>query len=310
MSDDVLFHTDGSHAVATLNRPQAINALTLDMCQRMLDQFNAWAEDDHVTSVEFRGAGERGFCAGADIRVARENFINNPEQARRFFAVEYELNALLARYPKPIASYMTGITMGGGMGLTTHSPGRRIADASSKIAMPETTIGLWPDVGVCYELSRAPGESGVYLAMTGAIIDAASARYAGLVDEAPGDASTSQLASDQTWIDECFAGDDAVAILERLLAHPEDRARAAAELILTKSPWSVWVSLEAVRRAAQMSSVADVLAQDLVLSVNFVTDSDFVEGVRAQIIDKDRNPTWRYPHLEDVPRDIVLAMFT
>ena len=309
MSDDVLFEVADGVATVRLNRPKAINSLTLGMCESMLHQFSAWAEDEDVATVEFHGAGERGFCAGADIRLARENFLNAPELARRFFAVEYRLNALLADYPKPITSYMRGITMGGGMGLTTHSRGRRIADQTSKIAMPETTIGLWPDVGVCYELSRAPGETGVYLAMTGTILDGASALYAGLVDEAPGDAAASTLARDRDWIDECFAGDDACQIVERLLDHGDERARAAAETIRTKSPWSVWVSLEAVRRAEQMRSVAEVLAQDLVLSRSFVADSDFVEGVRAQIVDKDRNPKWRYPTLADVPRDVVSGMF-
>ncbi|MDO4717802.1 MAG: enoyl-CoA hydratase/isomerase family protein [Propionibacteriaceae bacterium] len=309
MSDDVLFEVADGVATVTLNRPKAINSLTLAMCESMLHQFSAWAEDQEITTVEFHGAGERGFCAGADIRLARENFINAPELARRFFAVEYRLNALLADYPKPIISHMRGITMGGGMGLTTHSRGRRVADQTSKIAMPETTIGLWPDVGVCYELSRAPGQTGVYLAMTGTILDGASALYAGLVDEAPGDAATSTLAQDRAWIDECFAGNDACQIVERLLAHGDERARAAADTIRTKSPWSVWVSLEAVRRAENMHSVAEVLDQDLVLSRSFVADSDFVEGVRAQIVDKDRNPKWRYPTLADVPPGVVSAMF-
>lgn len=309
MSDDVLFQVSDGTAVVTLNRPQAINSLTLGMCESMLRQFGDWASDDAVTTVEFRGAGERGFCAGADVRLARQNFIDAPELARRFFAVEYQLNALLAQYPKPIISYMSGITMGGGMGLTTHSRGRRIADETSKIAMPETTIGLWPDVGVCYELSRAPGETGAYLAMTGAILDADSARYAGLVDESPGEPGRSRLAQDRPWIDECFAGGDACQIVERLLAHDEPRAREAGQTIQAKSPWSVWVSLEAVRRAAGMGSVAEVLAQDLVLSRSFVADSDFIEGVRAQIVDKDRNPTWRYRTLADVPAEVVSAMF-
>lgn len=306
---EVLFEVTDGVARVTLNRPQAINALTLDMCEAMLGRFQAWVDDDSVAEVEFRGAGERGFCAGADVRRLREHVLDQPELARRFFEVEYTLNALLAEYPKPITSYMSGITMGGGVGLTVHSRGRRIADAATKIAMPETTIGLFPDVGATYELSRCPGEVGAYLAMTGAAIDGASALYAGLVDEAVGDPEACALASDRWWIDECFVGDDAAQIVERLLAHADERARAAGELIGAKSPWSVWVSLVALRRAAVLPSVREVLAQDLIVAHNFVADSDFVEGVRAQLVDKDRSPRWRHRSLAEVPSDLVQAMF-
>lgn len=310
MSDDVLFEVDRGVATATLNRPRAINALTLGMCEALLERFLAWAEDESIESVEFRGAGDRGFCAGADVRALREQILTVPELATRFFEVEYTLDALLATYPIPITSYLSGITMGGGVGLTVHSRGRRIADETTSIAMPETTIGLWPDVGATYELARCPGEIGAYLAMSGAAIDGASALYAGLVDEAVGSPEGSALASDRAWIDECFTGNDAATIIDRLQAHPDERARSTGELVRAKSPWSVCVSLEAVRRAAGMASVGEVLAQDLVLARNFVTDSDFVEGVRAQLVDKDRNPAWRHASVADVPRDLVLGVFS
>ena len=305
---DVLVEVDGGVGRITLNRPRSINSLTIGMCEEILATVSAWADHSAIVTVELRGAGDRGFCSGADVRQLRELVLTDKPQARRFFDVEYELNALLAEYPKPIRSYMTGITMGGGMGLTVHTS-HRIADETTKIAMPETTIGLFPDVGAMYELSRAPGETGTYLALSGAVIDGASAKYAGLVDDAVGDPDDSTLAANRGWIDECFAGSDAVAILDRLLSHADERARDAGELIATKSPWSVWVSLVALRRAASMGSVREVLAQDLVLAHNFVEDSDFVEGVRAQLVDKDRRPVWRHASLADVPMSLVESMF-
>lgn len=309
MSEDVLFEVDGDLAIVTLNRPRAINALTLEMCQKMLGQLELWSRDDSVRALVLRGAGERGFCAGADVRALREQLLTQPARAKLFLATEYTLNAMLASYPKPITSIMTGITMGGGMGLSVHSRGERVADPSTRIAMPETNIGLWPDVGVAYELSRAPGQSGVYLAMTGDSIDAASAKYAGLVDTAPGDPELSQLALDRVWIDECFNSDDGVEILDRLRDHDNERARAAAAVIAQKSPWSVRIALAAVRRAERMADVAEVLEQDRVLAEYFTNDSDFIEGVRAQLVDKDRNPKWRHGSLAEVPDELVSAAF-
>lgn len=293
----------------TLNRVSAINALTLEMCHALTATLRAWEEADEVDSVELRGAGERGFCAGADVRQLRQLVLAAPASALEFFAVEYRLDALLAEYPKPITSYMSGITMGGGMGLTMHTP-LRIADETSVIAMPETTIGMFPDVGSLFELSRAPGEVGTYLAMSGAHIDAASAKYAGLVDHAPGEPGASALAHDRGWIDECFAGEDPTEILARLARHPDGRARAAGIEIATKSPLSVCVALAAIRRAAAASSVREVLTTDLALARNFIDRSDFVEGVRAQLVDKDRRPAWRHPSVADVPPSLVESMFS
>lgn len=307
MSDLIVEPSAGVGRI-TLNRPHAINALTLKMCRDLHETLLEWAGDAKINSVEFRGAGERGFCAGADVRQLRRLVLDSPDDARAFFAIEYELDALIASYPKPITSYMSGITMGGGMGLSMHTP-MRIADETTVIAMPETTIGMFPDVGSLFELSRAPGEVGTYLAMSGAHIGGASARFAGLVDQAPGDPAASVLAGDQGWIDDCFTGDDAALILRRLRSHPDQRARAAGADIAAKSPLSVCVALAAIRRAASAASVGEVLATDLTLANSFVDGSDFVEGVRARLVDKDRQPHWRHRSVAEVPAALVESMF-
>lgn len=303
-----------------LNRPRAINALSPAMMHTISEALQTWIDDDSVTQIEIRGEGERGFCAGADVRAIRQLVLEQPDAAVAFFAEEYGVNGLIAGSATPITSHLHGISMGGGLGLALHAT-RVLAAPNLQLAMPEVGIGLFPDVGICWQLACAPGELGAYLAMTGSTIDAASALHAGLVhqivepegepDQRSGSRTgeDSQLAQDQSWIDECFAGDDPVAILQRLAAHAEPRARECADLIRTKSPWSVCVALEAVRRAGDLESVQQVLAQDLVLARNYVADSDFVEGVRAQLVDKDRNPRWRHARVEDVPRELVLRMF-
>ncbi|GAA1392459.1 enoyl-CoA hydratase/isomerase family protein [Luteococcus peritonei] len=316
-TDDLRVETEGSQARIVLTRPRAINALTPAMMQAISEALQGWAEDEAVDQVAILGEGERGFCSGADVRAIRQLVLDDPQAAVDFFRVEYAVNELIATYPKPVVSHVHGISMGGGLGLAVHAS-RVVADEDLKLAMPETGIGLFPDVGVTWQLSRAPGQTGTYLAMTGTTIDAGSAQYAGLVhdvllpaemDEEFGAYTDSQLATDRAWIDDCFAGDDPVRIVQRLAEHREPRARETAELLRQRSPWSVAVALEQVRRAARMAEVGEVLAQDLVLATNFVADSDFVEGVRAQLVDKDRAPQWRHASLEQVDPQLVASMF-
>lgn len=295
-----------------LNRPKAINALSLPMLTAIHQTLREWREDEKVTSVEFSGRGLRGFCSGADVRWLRTDVLDDPALGDEFFAVEYPLNADIATYPKPISALMDGITMGGGMGLTLHT-NRRIGTTTTQLAMPEVTIGLFPDVGATFELSRMPGETGTWMAMTGASVDASSALWAGLLDETDELAThpdDSWLATAQGWIDECFLGNDPVAIITRLEAHDHPDARAAGELIRTKAPLSVTAALELVRRAAQLPDVAAVLGVDAVLARNFIRRPDFAEGVRAQLVDKDKSPTWSHQRLEDVSVAEVQAMFT
>jgi len=308
---DVCFSVEEGIGRIVLNRPRAINALTHDMCLAIERQLRAWITSGEVTSIELSGSGERGLCSGADVRALREHVLSDPPRAVDFFVDEYRLDALIANCPIPFTALMRGICMGGGLGLSLHAS-RRVGHADTRLAMPETTIGLFPDVGSCFHLARCPGEVGAHLAMSGDAIDPASALWAGLIDEivdADPDSDASALATDAPWIDECYVGDSASAIIARLEAHPDSRAREAGALIRTKSPWSVCVALEAVRRAAHLPTIDDVLAQDEVLARNFVSDSDFVEGVRAQLVDKDRQPRWRHARIEDVPSVLVGSMF-
>ena len=309
---EVIITTAAGVGRIELNRPRAINALTHDMMVAIRDAVDEWRDDDQITRIEISGRGERGLCSGADVRALRTKLVEGDHRgAAEFFEIEYPLNADLSTYPKPIWSLMHGITMGGGMGLTLHGT-RRIGTHTTQLAMPEVGIGLFPDVGATWELSRMPGQTGTWMALTGNPVDASSALWGGLLDETdelsvhPDD---SWLATNRAWIDECFEGDQAARILERLEAHDEPEARATAEVITGRCPLSVAVALELMRRSAELPTVADVLDLNMVLTRNFFADTEFVEGVRAQLVDKDRNPQWRHAHVRDVTRDEVLAMF-
>lgn len=297
--------SDGT-ARLVLDRPRAINALSPEMMHTISSAIDSWLADEAVQAIEIHGEGERGFCAGADVRAIRRLVLDDPRAAVAFFREEYGVNERIATSPKPTTAHLHGISMGGGLGLALHCQHVVAAD-NLQLAMPEVGIGLFPDVGITWQLAQAPGQTGIWLAMTGTTIDLATARYMGLLQ---GSSTTIPEPVEGTWIDECFAGDDAAEILGRLENHADQRARDCAAVIRTKSPWSVCVALEAVRRAERMAGVSEVLAQDLVLATRYVEDSDFVEGVRAQLVDKDRNPRWRHDRVEDVPRELVLEMFT
>ncbi|MGJ6980089.1 enoyl-CoA hydratase/isomerase family protein [Aestuariimicrobium soli] len=309
---EVRFEVRDRVGVVTLDRPRAINALTHAMVLDIERTLLAWADDDAVARVRFEGAGERGFCSGADVRALRDQVLSGGDQAVQFFTDEYRLNALITHYPKPTHAVMTGITMGGGMGLSVHCRSRE-GDRTTQLAMPETTIGLFPDVGALFPLSRMPGRTGEWMALTGASVDASSALWAGLlteVDELETHPDSSALARARGWIDECFSAESAPEILARLREYGASGAGEAADLLAAKSPLSVAVTLQALRRARSMSTVDEVLAQDLALATRFMTgDSDFVEGVRAQLVDKDRSPTWRHASLDEVSAAEVDAFF-
>jgi enoyl-CoA hydratase len=307
---DVRFETEEGVGRVTLNRPQAINALTTAMLADVGEQLAIWRDDADVQRVHLVGAGERGLCSGADVRQLRANVIDRGEVAAEvFFAVEYAVDALIAGYPKPIRADMFGITMGGGLGLSVHCS-ERVVRADSRLAMPETIIGLFPDVGVLFELSRAPGELGTHLALTGGSVGAADAVLVGLADRIEGASPAGELADQRGWIDACYAGDDPLQIVHRLEAHAEPEARATADVLRQRCPFSVAVSLAAIRRAATLPDVASVLAQDLALAVPMVLRPDFADGVRAQLVDKDRTPAWDPARLEDVDPADVAALFT
>lgn len=311
MTDEVLVDLVAGVGTITLNRPGRINALTAAMIDRLTEVFTDWRADDRVERVVLRGAGDRGFCAGADVRALREQVLaDDLAGLLGFLNSEYHLNGLIADFGKPVEAHLIGVAMGGGLGLGMHNT-HKIGTPDTRWAMPETAIGLWPDVGVCYELARTPGQVGVHLAMTGDTIDGASALWAGLLDECPGaDPAASDLAAAADWIDECYLGDDPVAIVQRLAEHPAPGARAAAQTIEQRCPMSVAVALQAVRRAAQAPAVSTVLDQDRRLAATLADDPrDFVEGVRAKMVDKDGQPRWRHASLAEVDPAEVAARF-
>lgn len=342
-TDEVLFARDGVLGRVLLNRPRAINSLTRDMVVAVRAQLEAWADDDAVTAVSLEGAGERGLCAGGDIRAVREAHLAGTSGGVDFWTDEYVLDAQIAEYPKPVIAVMDGVVMGGGLGISMFADARWVTERST-IAMPETKIGFFPDVAATYLLARAPGELGTHLAMTGATVTGADAVHLGLADAVIDSASVadrlaavadggpvdarpgpdprtsthrvhpgqrgSPLAEARSWVDECYTGDDPAVILGRLRAHAHPDAQATAAELEQRSPLSVAVALEAVRRAADAGSVREVLRMDTVVSANLLRRPDFAEGVRALLVDKDHQPAWEHAGLDEVSRTDVLDLFT
>ncbi|WP_422385809.1 enoyl-CoA hydratase/isomerase family protein [Microbacterium telephonicum] len=333
----VLVTRDGSVGCLTLNRPRAINALDLGMIEQLSAALDAWEHDADIEIVVLDGAGERGLCAGGDVRGLREQILGgHPEQTSVFFRAEYALNARIAEYPKPVVAFADGVTMGGGIGLAGHAA-VRIVTERSKLAMPETRIGLTPDVGGSWLLAHAPGRLGEYLALTGAVMDAADAVYAGLADHVvPADRlgdlhdafvtradphtptelvllfdetpELSRLAAARPWIDDAFAADTVPEIIARLRARPEPAASATADTLDELSPTSLVVTLAAVRAARELPDLRAALAQEYGLVLWFgATQPDLLEGIRAQLVDKDRSPRWRPATLAEVPEGTAAA---
>ncbi len=333
-SDEVLTGVEGSVGLITLNRPKAINSLNQQMVDALTAILTGWADDDAVRAVVLSGAGERGLCAGGDVVSIYHSARKDGVEARRFWRDEYLLNAQIAEFPKPYVALMDGIVMGGGVGVSAHANTRVVTD-TSKIAMPEVGIGFIPDVGGVYLLSRAPGGLGLHAALTGAPFSGADAIAMGFADHyvPHGDVEAlrravvtdgvdaaldkyavepppSELAAQRKWIDECFAGDTVEDIVAALRGHDAGPANDAANLIATRSPIALSVALEAVRRAAKLETLKDVLVQDYRVSSASLRSHDLVEGIRAQLIDKDRNPKWSPAQLPAVTASDVEAYFT
>lgn len=321
-ANEVLFDRRGHLGVITLNRPKAVNALTAGMVAAMTEQLAAWENDDGVASVLVQGAGERGLCAGGDIVAIYRDILTGGEETAHFWEAEYRLNSFIARYPKPYVALMDGLVLGGGVGISAHGS-VRIVTERTRTGMPETTIGFVPDVGGTLLLARAPGEAGTHAALTGAHLDAADALFLGLADhfipsaklpdlaaalenETPEAAVArlgeqpppSALEAQRDWIDACYASDDAEEILRRLRAAGGEAAKAA-DTIESKSPTSVKVTLAALRRAGELS-LDEALTQEYRVGLRCLAGADFREGIRAQVVDKDRNPQWRPPTLSEV----------
>ena len=340
-NEDVLVSVRNGVGILTLNRPKAINSLNDAMVAGISEALHAWENDDAVHTVLLTGAGERGLCAGGDVVALYHSAREGGEAARKFWYDEYLLNAYIGRYPKPYVAVMDGIVMGGGVGVASHG-NIRVATDTTKMAMPEVGIGFIPDVGGTYLLSRAPGALGLHAALTGAPFSGYDAIAMGFADHyVPHDQvaeftaavvsdgvekalaayavepPASPLVEQRGWIDECYAGDTVADILTALRGHGAGpaghiggtAAEDAANLIETRSPVSLAVTLEAVRRAAKLETLEDVLQQEYRTSCASVKSHDFVEGIRAQLVDKDRNPQWSPASIAAVTTADVEAYF-
>jgi enoyl-CoA hydratase len=334
---DVLVRQFGALRRLTLNRPQALNALTLDMAVTMTRWLRAWTSDDAAGAVLIDGAGERGLCAGGDLRALYDAAKSNDPLPQRFWATEYRLDVLIARYPKPVVVIMDGLTMGGGVGISAHAAHRVVTERSA-IAMPEVSIGYFPDVGASFLLARTPGLVGTHLALTGERIGAADAIYNGLADvhiaaarlaelparladcrsadvvrsrlaELSTPAAPGKLSAARQWIDACYSAATVEEIVARLGNSPDEEARAAAVTLLKMSPTSLKITLRNIRAALSFAELEDSFRQDYRISLACIAAHDFIEGIRASIVDKDRKPVWRPDKLEDVTPDLVERHF-
>ncbi len=339
MEPSVIVRVVGRVGRLTLNRPKALNALDLDMVRRMRDALLAWCDDAGVASVVVDGAGDKAFCAGGDIRALYEaGKVGDISVGETFWREEYQLNDLIASYPKPYVALIDGIVMGGGVGVSVH--GRyRVAGDRTLFAMPETGIGFHPDVGASAFLPRLPGGLGLWLGLTGARIKAGDVMAAGLathlVPSARHEAALSALETDASGdvaavlsrfavdppagvldahreeIDACFAGAASVGdVLSALAATPSDWARSQADTLATKSPLSLVLTHASLKPASGPPSLRAALANELALSVRCLSDGDFVEGVRALLIDRDNAPRWAHADVAGVSAEIVARFFS
>ncbi|MFC8304431.1 enoyl-CoA hydratase/isomerase family protein [Specibacter sp. NPDC057265] len=332
-NNEVLVERTGQLGHVLLNRPQAMNALNHGMIRAIAAALDEWEHDASVATVLISGAGERGLCAGGDVVSIYHDARRGGQGSEQFWRDEYTLNARIHSYPKPMVAFMDGVVLGGGVGISAHAR-HRIVTERSRIGMPETGIGFVPDVGGSYLLARAPGETGTHAALTGTMVSGADAIAMGLAGHYVHSSrlptlvaelahrsaaavtarwgqqpSPSELEGSRAWIDQCYGADDAGTILARLARHSDPRAVAAGELIAAKSPTAVTVALAALRRARGLGSLEEGLAQDLRVSLRAVQWPDFSEGIRAQLVDKDRNPQWLPAQLADVSAQLVADAF-
>lgn len=329
----VVFERRGAVGLITLNRPKALNALTHGMCLNMKVQLDAWRDDAAISCVVIRGEGDRAFCAGGDIRSLYESGQAGTPYALSFYRDEYVLNALIKHYPKPYIAMIHGIVMGGGVGVAVHGSAR-VADETTTFAMPETGIGLFPDVGGSFFLPRCPGELGMYLALTGARLKTADCLYAGvathfvpsaqwgnlveelatgktastaidMVAQKPGD---TPLAARRTDIDRLFAGKSVAEILAALDRNGSEWTTGTAKTIRSKSPTATKLAFRQIREGKALD-FDDCMRMEFRMVNRVVAGHDFYEGVRATIIDKDQAPKWQPARLEDVSDKDIDAYF-
>lgn len=325
----------GNIGKVTLNRPEALNALSPEMIIELDDKLRLWATNKNITAVIMTSGSDKAFCAGGDIKhlytVGPQAYIEDIP----FFRYEYQLDDFISKYPKPYISLLNNISMGGGLGISVN--GTTVVAASNlRLAMPETGIGLYPDTGATHFLSHCPNNLGKYLGLTGRIIDVADAMYCGLVDyhipedkfamlidelctseisdfqevlqSFAQDPGPSQLSQKNDVIDKCFAQDSVINIISSLQETNNQWSKSCAEHLLTRSPTSLVVTHRALNMAKNMS-LSEALAMEFSLTLNIIQTHDFNEGVRAALVDKDKNPQWNPANLEDVSQEQIDRLF-
>ena len=328
----VIARHDGRAGRILLNRPQALNALDLDMIRELTRVLTAWHDDPHVHAVVIEGAGDRAFCAGGDIRALRDAQLSGDRPAAdAFFSEEYALNRMIATYPKPYVALIDGICMGGGIGVSVHAP-YRVATEHAMFAMPETAIGFFPDIGATFFLPRLPGRIGTWLGLTGARVRGADAVHAGFGTQFTpraqlpalsaalaqnGAAALAQfaaplppfsMAAQRPAIDACFAAPTVPEIVRRLETDGGDWARQALDMLRGVSPSALCWTLTALQRGADLT-LPQALDAEFALTHTAMAHPDFAEGVRAMVVDKDRKPRWQPARIEDVDPAAIAAMF-
>lgn len=337
---DIIFTELSNLGLVTLNRPKALNALTHDMVITLYEQLIAWEREPDIKAVMVQGAGEKAFCAGGDIRNIYDAQHDPDLLIKGFFWDEYRLNHRIFYYQQPYIALLDGITMGGGVGISVHGS-HRIATERFVFAMPETSIGFFPDVGGSYFLPRCPGEMGTYLGLTGERIKTADAIYLGLVNHfVPSDKmpdlidaiATSNLgnvapeiisqmietasvpggdpplAAHRNDIDYCFQFDSVEEILIALRQRKNEWCEKTAELLLTKSPTSLKVTLQQLRNGRNLN-LDQCLQMEYRMVMRFLQNHDLYEGIRAIIVEKDQKPKWEPNQLRDVTKEMVAAYF-
>jgi enoyl-CoA hydratase len=335
MTDDVLISVEGGVGRIRLNRPKAIHALTTAMCEAMSRALLQWRSDPNVEAVIIDHAEGRGFCAGGDVVMLWRSGSEDGAEAKRFFFAEYRLNHLLFTYPKPTVAIMDGITMGGGVGISLPCK-FRLATENTRFAMPETGIGLFPDVGGGWYLPRVPGRVGEFMALTGARLDGAECHYLSLATHYVPQASLEELVDRLTnapsrlagaiggfaatppdariaeslpAITRCFASDRLEDIVAALEGDESEWAKTELGTLRTKSPLSCKVSLRLMAEGAARTSFEDEMRAEYALASRVVRTHDFREGVRALLIDKDNSPQWDPAAPEEVTDEMLDVLF-
>jgi enoyl-CoA hydratase len=333
---DLIVRREGGAGIIRLNRPKAINAVTLEMfrgVEKALDEFEV---DPAIGLILLEGAGDRGLCAGGDIRALYDSSCANGDLGKILWREEYILNARIAKFPKPYVAFMDGIVMGGGVGLSAHGA-HRVVTERTKLAMPEVGLGFFPDVGGTWLLSHSPGEIGTYFGLTGQTMNGPGAIYArfadavvpssqlptlrkvlsevrpgtassevrGLIDDFATGETAGPVAATQAEIDRWFSHDRMQDILAALQRDGSEQALSTLKTLNEKSPRGMVVTLRLLRLARSSSSLEECLAREYRAALEVFRSDDFREGVRAAVIDKDRNPKWSPPRVEDVTPEML-----